>query len=209
MKINHHSPFITIMISTYPEAYPSPSNWWWASARAAGRLHHQRKHQLYLRGGSKFATSSEQFVEGGNNINYTFMRDQTSPLSMTYRLIGKITSTLSWWRIKISPPLWSNPEWDRNINLIVMRDQNLQLLWPILTGVATSTLSSWGIKLRHPLRTIYVAWGNNINFIFMRDQDSPPPYVQYVDGGNNINFIFMRDQKLRRRLRIVYVAFCK
>ena len=122
-----------------------------ASARAAGRLHHQRKHQLYLRGGSKFATSSEQFVEGGNNINYTFMRDQTSPLSMTYRLIGKITSTLSWWRIKISPPLWSNPEWDRNINLIVMRDQNLQ---PSMTNFDG---------------------GDNINFIFMRDQTSPPP----------------------------------
>lgn len=29
MKINHHSPFITIMISTYPEAYPSPSHWWY------------------------------------------------------------------------------------------------------------------------------------------------------------------------------------
>ena len=53
----------------------------------------------------------------------------------------------------------------------------------MLLGEITSTLSSWGIKIRHP------------------------PYVQYADGGNNINFIFMRDQKLRRRLRTVYVAF--
>ena len=60
-----------------------------------------KKHKLYLHEGSKFATSWEQYVDWGNNINFIFMRDQhLSPL-MTNMLNGVITSMLSSWGIKI------------------------------------------------------------------------------------------------------------
>ena len=43
----------------------------------------------------KFATSSEQHVDWGNNINFTVMRDQNLPPPLNNMLIGVITSTIS------------------------------------------------------------------------------------------------------------------
>jgi hypothetical protein len=45
--------------------------------------------------GSKSATSSEQYVGWGNNINFIFMRHQNSLPPQNNMLIGEITSTLS------------------------------------------------------------------------------------------------------------------
>ena len=49
----------------------------------------------------KFATPPEQYVGRGNNINFIFMRDLTSPPSLNNMLVGVIASTLSSWGIKI------------------------------------------------------------------------------------------------------------
>ena len=55
--------------------------------------------------GSKSATPYDQFAERASNINFIFMRDQTSPPPQNNMLIGEISPTLSSRGIKISHPL--------------------------------------------------------------------------------------------------------
>ena len=55
----------------------------------------------------KCATSSEQYIDWGKNINYISMRDQHLPPPMNNMLFGVATSTVSSWGNKIYHPLWT------------------------------------------------------------------------------------------------------
>ena len=70
------------------------------------------------------ATSSEQYVDWGSNINFIFMRDQHLPHPMNNMLFGVTTSTVSSWGSKICHPYDQYVDGGNNINFICIREQN-------------------------------------------------------------------------------------
>ena len=74
----------------------------------------------------KFTTHSEQYVDWGNNINFSFMRVQNSPPPMNYVDWGNDINFI-FMRVQNSPPPMNYVDWGMNNMLI---------------GVITSTLYS-------------------------------------------------------------------